>query len=193
MTESTKGGNVVLKNVHVPDSPRPGSLMTVEAVAENHAKVISPWGDADRCGTTPPGYRVEAEFRLPDGSIVTEGPACISNTDLPGADHTFDTDVAAPESEGQHEIQARLTLPGSGRQTGWMSQTFHFPADSATEPDRQDGGSGIDFGLGGDGGGDAGGSDPFNMGLSQQATLALIVVAILAVAWLADNTVGVLD
>ncbi|WP_254272174.1 hypothetical protein [Haloarcula marina] len=71
MTE-TKGGNIILRRVDVPDHVDPGESFEVDALVSNGAAYINPW-DGDKCGLAPPGYTIEVDFHGPDGATRTKG------------------------------------------------------------------------------------------------------------------------
>ncbi|WP_254272194.1 hypothetical protein [Haloarcula marina] len=154
MTE-TKGGNIILRRVDVPDHVDPGESFEVDALVSNGAAYINPW-DGDKCGLAPPGYTIEVDFHGPDGATRTKGPMCHTTTEVGTRDETYTATFTAPEDGGEVEIEANVRLPGSGMETGTESAVLtvaegHVPTPEPPGDDSNgDGGGGLD--LGGAGG-----------------------------------------
>lgn len=139
MEARTKGGNIVLRDVRVPDSVRPGESFTAEAEVSNGAAYINPW-DPDKCGLAPPGYKIAVEFEGPDGRTVTK-PACHTTTEVGSRDVTYSADFTAPDS-GAARVEAKVRMRGSGKETAVVSASADVTDQAPEEPDDPTSGGG---------------------------------------------------
>jgi len=93
---TTKGGNVVLKEVSVPSSVEPGESMTAEIRVKNRALVIGPF-DGDRCNSPAAGYKMRAGYVTPSGETKYTNEKCV-----PGdfSNHTWSVPLTARKTTG---------------------------------------------------------------------------------------------
>jgi hypothetical protein len=138
--KKAKGGNVILRDVRVPDYVRPGEAFQAEADVSNGAAYINPW-DPDKCGLAPPGYNIAVKFDGPDGRTVTKR-ACHTTTEVGTRDKTYTATFTAPQDGTSAYVSANVILSGSGQQTGELSasaavtqSTPDAPADSGSSTD----------------------------------------------------------
>ena len=179
---TTKGGNVVLKEVSVPGSVEPGEPMTAEVRVKNRALLAGPF-DPDRCNSPAAGYKMRVGYVTPSGETKHANETCV-----PGdfADHTWSIPLTAPEDDGSHEFEAWVEMTGSGKTTDSLTQSYSVTSTPPETPSDDDGGDG--GGLpweppGGDSTPDP--TDPFDLG--GQVDKVLRVVGVMAVAWTADS------
>lgn len=147
MAARTKGGNIILSDVRVPDYVEPGESFEVEAVVSNGAAYINPW-DPDKCGLAPPGYKIAVEFEGPDGRTITKR-ACHTTTEVGTRDVTYTATFSAPES-GSARVEAKVRMRGSGKETPVVSASADVTEQS---PEQSDGPT--------PGDGDGGGGNPW--------------------------------
>lgn len=182
---TTKGGNVVLKEVSTPSSIEPGESMTAEIRVKNRALVIGPF-DGDRCNSPAAGYKMRAGYVTPSGETKYTNEKCV-----PGdfSNRSWSVPLTAPQEAGSHDFEAWIEMTGSGKATDSLTQSFSV---TSTPPETPDSGS--------DGeGGDAWNpfpdsspdpSDPLNVG--GQMDKLLLVVGLIALAWMANSGAEVL-
>ncbi len=180
---TTKGGNVVLKEVSVPSSVEPGESMTAEIRVKNRALVIGPF-DGDRCNSPAAGYKMRAGYVTPSGETKYTNEKCV-----PGdfSNHTWSVPLTAPGSDGSHEFEAWIEMTGSGKTTNSLTQSFSVTSTPPETPDSRDDGGGDAWNPFPDG---SGGDDPLNIG--GQMDKLLLVAGLIAVAWLASSGAEVL-
>jgi hypothetical protein len=135
VAESTKGGNVILRSVTVPDNVDPGDPVEVEAQVENGAAVIGPF-DPDRCAgdTMDPGYHTTVEFEGPDGTVKTAGPTCLKGAAV-GTGETDFTRSFYGLPAGDHRFSARVVMRDSGKSTDWMSDSTVVSENTVQSPE----------------------------------------------------------
>lgn len=160
MSKSTKGGNVILRDVRVPDQVSPGETFEVEAEVANGALAINPW-DPDACtddSLDDAAYELVVDFNGPNGETRQDGPFCLAITELGTKDTIKTATFTAPSTSGTETIGANVRLPGSGKETGEVSDTLVVSgSDAETPEDTDDGdGGGVDWGGDDDGNGDGG-------------------------------------
>jgi len=201
MSERTKGGNVILEQVLVPRTVEPGEPFEVEAKVSNGAGIINPW-DKDHCrkpGATGPdgasGYSIEVVFEV-DGETRVSGPTCIRKTAFGKRTNTYSKTFTAPSYGGSVDVEAYVRLPGSGKETGKMSQTVTVSSDDVEETDPPADDDDTGDGNDNDGDDDNGGNNPlagifpflFPDGGGGGGLNALVgVLVLLAIAWMLDS------
>ena len=182
---TTKGGNVVLKEVSVPTSVEPGETAAVDIRVKNRALVINPF-DGDRCNNPIAGYKMRAGLTLPSGETVYTNEKCVAGD---FSNHTWTKTFQVPDEGGDYTVEAWIEMTGSGKTTDTLEQSLSATSTPpVTPPD--DGGS--------DDGDDGGSlpwtspdepnvdpSDPLNIG--GQLDKLLLVLGLVAVAWAADS------
>ena len=187
MSKSTKGGNVILRDVRAPSEVDPGQTFEVEADISNGALAISPW-DADACTDNPgndAAYSMQVEFSGPGGATREAGPFCLAITELGTNDTTKTATFTAPSTSGTYDVAANVRLDGSGSETGEVSETVTVSGTEAVEPpSNDDGDGGADWG-GDDGDGDGPdtptwGQDGQMLKLAAGGVALLVVLMVLA-------------
>jgi len=177
VSESVKSGNIILRDVSLPDDVAPGETFRVEAEVSNGAAYINPW-DPDKCGLAPPGYSIEVVFEGPGGQSVVKGPDCLTTTEVGTRDRTYSATFTAPTA-GRARVEAYVRLPGSGKRTQAMDASASISEGAPAVPDDPD--------DGGDGGG---GSGPDIEGSAKWIGIAIVAVAL---AWGADSAEGIVS
>lgn len=188
MSESTKGGNVILEQVAVPaDAVEPGEPFEVSADVSNGAAYIS-FADADDCKRNhTAGYRLEVVFTV-NGETQVAGPACHLTTAVGKRTETYSKTFTVSDS-GSVDVEAYVRLPGSGKETGEMSQTVTVTTDEVQESDppaEEDDESADDDDSDG-GNNPLAGIFPFGGGGGGGLNALLGVVVLLAIAWMLDS------
>ncbi|WP_153952319.1 hypothetical protein [Halosegnis longus] len=194
MSERTKGGNIVLERVSAPDTVDPGEPFEVDAVVKNGAAFIGPFdNDSCRKNGEARGYSLEVVFS--DGSETrVSGPTCMETKPLSRNAETHTETFTAPES-GTIYVDAFVRLPGSGKETGEISQTVSVTTTDSEEPDPP---ADTDDESDDDGGNDDdsdGGSNPLaaifpfltDGGGGGGLNALLGVLVLLAIAWMLDS------
>jgi len=184
MSESTKGGNIILRSLSVPDDVEPGETFRAEAEVSNGAAYINPW-DPDKCGLAPPGYKLEVVFEGPGGQSVVKGPACQPTTEVGTNDETYSATFTAPTA-GRARVEVFVRLPGSGKRTQAIDASASVSEGEPAAPDYP--GDDGDRGDGGDGGGSS--SGPNIEGSAKWVAVAFVA---LALAWGADSAEGIVS
>ena len=183
MSESTKGGNVILRSVEAPDSVRSGESFTVEAVVSNGALVITGW-DSDLCKghgeAEDGGYELQVVFEGPDGQTHTDGPNCHSTTTDGTRDLTYTATFTAPDYGDEAAVSAYVKLPNSGKRTDAIETRVAITDEEPEEPESRDT-SGNNWLPGGGGGGDPGGGGGPLSQINNMVTLIIVVMLIGAV------------
>jgi len=187
---TTKGGNVVLKELSVPTSVEPGETAAAEIRVKNRALEINPL-DGGRCNNPRAGYKMRAGRTLPPGETVYANEKCVAGD---FSNHTWTETFEVPDDGGDYTVEAWIEMTGSGKTTDTLEQTLSVTSTlPETPPD--DGGDG---GNGGGGlpwsppeGSTPSPSDPLNIG--GQIDKLLLVVGLIAVAWAADSGAEVLS
>ena len=204
MSESTKGGNVILEQVRVPaGGVEPDQPFEVEADVSNGATHVMPW-DKDRCrkpGTSGSdaigGYTLEVVFEV-DGETRVAGPVCHRKVAFGKRTNTYSKTFTAPSGDQWIDAEVHVRLPGSGKETKEMSKTISVDSEDAEEADSaaDDDNDNSDDGNGDDGNDDNGGSNPlagifpflFPDGGGGGGLNALVgVLVLLAIAWMLDS------
>lgn len=195
---TTKGGNVVLKEVSTPSYVVPGESMTAEIRVKNRAIVINPF-DGDRCNSPAAGYKMRAGYVTPSGETKYTNEKCV-----PGdfSNHTWSVSLTAPEDAGSHDFEAWIEMTGSGKTTDTLTQSISVTSTPPETPDDDNNGGSDPNGLTplGDADGDgipnmmdpapqnpdkpAGGGLP-SLGLSTTQQAGLAIVAVLVVMMIA--------
>jgi len=199
---TTKGGNVLLKDVSLPGSVEPGEPLVAEVTVKNRASWINPL-DGDRCNNPWAGYKMRIGYIAPSGETKYTNEKCVAGD---GSSQTWTVEgLTAPEEEGSHDFEAWVEMTGSGKTTDSLTQSFSVSSTPAETPD--DGGNdGLPpFGDADDDGhlnfhdpepqnpdvpSDSGGG-PLNIG--GQLDKLLLVAGVLAIAWAADSGAEVLS
>jgi hypothetical protein len=147
MAARTKGGNIILSDVRVPDYVEPGESFEVEAVVSNGALAIAPW-DPDYCGnySTDEGYKIAVEFEGPDGRSVTKRD-CIGMTEVGTRDVTYTATFTAAQS-GAARVEALVRMPGSGKETAVVSASADVTEQAPEQSDGPTPGDGDSSGGG---------------------------------------------
>lgn len=151
--ERTKGGNIALRRVDVPDAVEPGESFEAVATVSNGAAFINPW-DGDKCGLAPPGYKLNVVFEGPDGTTIEKGPDCLGTTEIGANEKEYRAVFDAPES-GRAEVDAHVRMENSGKTTGVVSASANVSEDAPTSssPPGGSSNSGLPDFDGGNGGG----------------------------------------
>jgi hypothetical protein len=134
LSESTKGGNVILRRVSVPDHVDPGEAFEVDVKVEVGGAYVDPW-DPDKCGPAEDGYRIEVVLDT-DAGRLTKGPTCQLITEIGETEQIYTFSAMAPIS-GRAEVEAHLRLPGSGKQTDSVEASALVtdePPEEANDP-----------------------------------------------------------
>lgn len=188
---TTKDGNIILRSVDVPNQVDPGEPFDVDVEVSNGAAYINPW-DPDKCGLAPPGYKLRVVLDGPSGEELTK-TACHTTTEAHTRDETYRFTVSAPDA-GRAEVEAHVEMRGSRKRTDTLEASTLVSDERAAQPDPgpNDDSSDSRWNLpGNDDESNDDNSNPFapdvDLDLGQQATLALGVVALLAVAWTVDS------
>jgi len=182
---STKGGNVGLRRVSAPNQVDPGEPFQVDVEVSNGAAYINPW-DPDKCGLAPPGYKIEVVLKTPAGETLSKGPLCHTTTEVGTRDVTYTFTVDAPDDPGgRAEVEAHVELAESGKRTDAVEASTLVSDEAASQPSDPGGGGG---GLPDDlpGGGD-GGTGPLPDSIGGQVDRAVLLLGLLAVAWIAAS------
>ncbi|WP_436924956.1 hypothetical protein [Halosimplex amylolyticum] len=140
MSETTKGGNVILRNVRVPDTVEPGETFTAEADVDVGGVFVNPL-DPDHCNNASgagAGYTLSVEFEGPDGTVKEAGPTCQLMTEVGENRSTYSKDFTAPMYDEQATVSARVVMRDSGKSTDEMSDTAEVSRDAPTEPENPD-------------------------------------------------------
>lgn len=188
MSETTKGGNVVLRSVSVPDTVAPGERFTVEATVRNGAAYIDPF-DPDGCNvgaSESRGYELEVNFDGPGRQEATDGPACHKSAVVGVNEVVYSTTFQAPETEGPEAVSATVKLLESGKETAAVSDRLTVTENAPSQPEDRDG-QGDTGPIFGDGSSDPnapGGSGPFS---DLEGTANIVVGLIVVVAWALDS------
>ena len=191
MSVEAKDGNLVLKEINLPDRVVPGREGEAEIDVMNIATMITPW-DPDECNenNTYNGYKYRVILRV-DGEEYTSGTSCIASK-LTANEESRKITFRAPETSGTIDVSARIELAESGERTDWLTRRLEVyapdesgPAD-AVDDDDSSGGTLWGGGGGGDeGGGDDEGSDnPFDDLFGGDEVVAKIELLALAIAGL---------
>jgi len=184
---TTKGGNVILRRVSVPDQVDPGEPYEVDVKVSNGAGFINPW-DPDRChGDAYDGYKLSVVLEGPNGEALTKGPVCHFRTTIGTKDETYTFTIDAPES-GRAEVSAYVQLEHSGKRTDALEASTLVSDEQAAQPDpgpSDDGGNGNDFIP--DTGGDSPVPDPTSGSVDTYAKGAGLILVLIAIAWIADS------
>jgi len=182
---TTKGGNIILRRVSVPDQVDPGEPYEVNVQVSNGASYINPW-EPDKCGLAPPGYKLTVVLRGPSGERLTKGPVCHTTTEIGTRDETYSFTVTAPQS-GRAEVSAYVEMENSGKRTDKLETSTIVSSTPAAQPDS---------GGGDDGGGSGGASglfgdsptpNPTGTSFNTYAKGAGVILVLLSIAWLADS------
>lgn len=180
---TTKGGNVLLKDVSLPGSVEPGEPMVAEVSVKNRAAWINPL-DGDRCNNPFAGYKMRVGYVTPSGETKYTNEKCVAGD---GSSQTWSVEgLTAPEEEGSYDFEAWVEMTGSGKTTDSLTQSFSVTSTPVETPD--DDGGNTDDGLSWDPPTDdpvPDPSDPLNIG--GQIDKLLLVVGLIAVAWAADS------
>ena len=182
---TTKGGNIILRRVSVPDQVDPGEPYEVNVQVSNGASYINPW-EPDKCGLAPPGYKLTVVLRGPSGERLTKGPVCHTTTEIGTRDETDSFTVTAPQS-GRAEVSAYVEMENSGKRTDKLEASSLVASEAPAQPDT---GSSDDGGGGGGSGLFDGSPDPTPGGGTSFDTYAEgagLLIVLLAIAWLADS------
>lgn len=183
---TTKGGNIILRRVSVPDQVDPGEPYEVDVKVSNGAVFINPW-DNDRChGDAYDGYKLKVVLTGPNGEELTKGPVCHLRTSIGTKDETYTFTVEAPQS-GRAEVSAYVEMEKSGKRTDALEASTVVSSTPAEQPDT---GSSDDGGGGGGSGLFDGSPDPTPGGGTSFDTYAKgagVLLVLLAIAWLADS------
>jgi hypothetical protein len=183
VTETTKGGNIILSDLRIPDEVRPGETFTAQAVVKNGAAAIGPF-DPDKCGLVPPGYKLKVVFTGPDGRENVKGPDCLGTTEIGSRSRTYEATFTAPES-GLARVDALVRLPGSGKETSPLREETPVSTTATETPDAP-GDSGSGGGWLDDSPDAPDGSGPFSE-LEGAASVATVLIVLVAVAWALDS------
>ena len=201
---TTKGGNVLLKDVSLPGSVEPGESLVAEVTVKNRAAWINPF-DGDRCNNPFAGYKMRIGYLTPSGETKYTNEKCVAGD---GSSQTWSVEgLTAPEEEGSHDFEAWVEMTGSGKTTDSITQSFSVTSTPVETPD-DDGANNSDDGLRplGDADGDGhrnfadpephnpevpSGGGPLNIG--GQIDKLLLVLGVLAIAWAADSGAEVLS
>ena len=187
MSVEAKDGNLVLKEINLPDGVVPGEEGVAEIDVMNIATMITPW-DPDECNenNTYNGYKYRVILRV-DGEEYTSGTGCIASR-LTANEESRQITFTAPETSGTIDVSARIELAESGERTDWLTRRLEVYAPDEGGPadpvDDDDGDGGTPWGGGGgdEGDGDDEGSgNPFDdlFGGDELVTrLNLLVLAI---------------
>ncbi|PSQ06133.1 hypothetical protein BRC97_07070 [Halobacteriales archaeon QS_6_71_20] len=182
---TTKGGNIILRRVSVPDQVDPGEPYEVDVKVSNGAWSIGPW-DPDKCNNVPPGYKIRVVLTGPHGEELTK-TACHTTTEIGTRDETYTFSVSAPEA-GRAEVEAYVEMRGSGKRTDALEASTLVSDEQAAQPDpgsSDDGGGGNDFIP--DPSGDSPVPDPTSGSIDTYVKGVGLLVGLIAVAWLADS------
>ncbi|GAB7012042.1 hypothetical protein [Halolamina salina] len=187
---TTKGGNVVLKELALPDSVEPGEMAEAQIRVKNRAIVINPL-DGDRCNNPVAGYKMRAGLTLPSGETVYTNEKCVAGD---FSNHTWAKTFEVPDDGGDYTVEAWVEMTGSGKTTDTLEQSLSITSTPPETPD--DGGSDDNDGGNGlpwlpSGGSTPDPSDPLNIG--GQMDKLLLVVGLIAVAWAADSGAEVIS
>lgn len=196
---ATKGGNVILRRVDTPNRVSPGEGYEVAVKVSNGAAYINPM-DPDSCGDSEPGYKLRVVLEGPDGQTYTRGPTCHLAALVATGDETYTFELEAPESQGEHEVSARVEMVGSGKATASETSRFLVDSEESESAGAPDGDSNDDLSQFGDADGDGylnfhdpeprnpdvpSGGGPLSLG--GQLDKLLLVAGVLALAWAADS------
>ena len=200
---TTKSGNVILRRVSTPNRVSPGDGYEVEVKVSNGAAYINPW-DPDSCGDSEPGYKLRVVLEGPDGSTYAKGPTCHLAALVATGDEVYTFELQAPEEAGEHEVSAHVEMVGSGKETGEETSTFLVSADESEEATNPGGDPGDDLPAYGDADGD--GTPNFlddkphtpntpggGLGLGGELDKVMLLLGLVAVAWLANSGAEVLS
>jgi hypothetical protein len=162
MTE-TKSGNVILREIDVPNQVAPGETFEATVTVSNGAGYINPL-DGDKCGLVPPGYKIEVVCEGPDGTRSTDD--CITTTEVGTRDEQYEFVFTAPSGgENSTTVEAHVEMRGSGMstddETATVTVSDSAPAQSDSEGDSDNPFDLPSFGSGGGGGGGGGGLPSF--------------------------------
>ncbi len=191
---STKSGNGVLKEIVLPDHADPGETVEMTVKVKNRAVYINPW-DPDRCNNPAAGYKMRAGVELPDGSTRDLEEKCVTGD---FSTYQWTTTFTVPEEKGDHPVSVWVEMTGSGKRTDELTRYISVtsvPPQTGDDGGSDDGGSGFPWQDDGDDGNDDSDSNPFtpDLGLGEQTSLAMGVLALLAIAWLASSTSDVVS
>ncbi len=162
MTE-TKSGNVILREVAVPNQVAPGETFEATVTVSNGAGYINPL-DGDKCALAPPGYKIEVVCEGPNGATRSTDD-CITTTEIGTRDEEYEFVFTAPSGANSTTVEAHVEMRGSGMATDDETATVTV-SDSAPAESDSDGGSSDNpfdlpsFGSGGGAGGGGGGGLP---------------------------------
>jgi hypothetical protein len=186
MAETTKGGNIILSDLRLPDEVRPGETFSAEAVVKNGAAYINPF-DGDKCGLAPPGYKLEVVFSGPNGREKVKGPDCLGTTEIGSRSRTYSATFTAPKS-GLTAVDVLVRLPGSGKKTSPLRETAPVSTTGTENPDSpgSDGSGGGGWFGDGASGDNSSGSGPF-ADLENAANIGAALVVLLVIAWVLDS------
>jgi len=137
--ETTKGGNVILRNVRIPDTVEPGETFAAKADVDNGAAFINLL-DPDQCnpGTLNTGYNLSVKFEGPDGTVKEDGPACHGVTENGSQREEYSKDFTAPMDADQATVKAWVVMRDSGKTTDAMSDTAEVSTEDPTQPEDPD-------------------------------------------------------
>lgn len=196
VTKTTKGGNIILERVRVPGSVQPGEAFDVEVDVSNGAVIIGPF-DPDAYGNAGgSGYNINVTATV-DGTEKTKDTR-IGVAEVGTKDATYTFTFEAPRTDGTVDVSGRVELPASGKTTGPVRTSTVVSADDpADAPNPDDDGTDnsnpfANLPFPDD---DGGGGNPFNplgSGLPS-GDAVLLVVGLLALAWLASSAEGVVN
>ncbi len=202
---TTKSGNVILRWVNTPNRVTPGEGYEVDVKVSNGAAYINTW-DPDSCGDTEPGYKLRVVLEGPDGEIYTRGPTCQLAALVATGDEVYTFELQAPEEAGEHKVAAHVEMVGSGKETGEETSTFLVDADESEEatPPGDDGGGDSGLPPAGDADGDGvpnyldeAPNNPSvpgsGLGIGGELDKVMLLLGLLAVAWMANSGAEVLS
>lgn len=133
MPEYTKGGNLGITGLNVPDNPRPGEAKKIIVDVENTAAFIGPFDD-DKCiKNATKGYDVDIIVELPDGSQRPTN-TCLLKGGIATNAITIEEPFTVPSTEGEYTVRAKLELEGSGKSTAWVEEAVMVTRDPAEAP-----------------------------------------------------------
>ncbi len=185
---TTKEGNVLLKGIELPDHADPGESVEMTVRVKNRAVYINPW-DPDRCNNPAAGYKMRVGVQLPDGSTRNLEEKCVTGD---FSTYKWTTAFTVPEEKGDHPVSVWVEMTGSDKRTDELERYISVTSKPPQNGNDGDDDSGVEYPWQGDDDeeDEDGDSNPFmpDLGLGDQATLAMAVLALLAIAWLASST-----
>lgn len=141
---SLKSGLLRLEDVSVPQrAVQPGDPFTVRIRVRNLAATVLNIDDADACGLESTacstgsfgnGYCTVVDIEGDWGESFSAGPRCVGDLTSGDTVEVFEKDVVAPEEEGNHRLDVRLYLPGSGEESVSIVRSVAVSPEAPSEP-----------------------------------------------------------